>query len=396
MDGSKNRSVRVFGQGDNMTTIIIGLIAALGIGGGLVIANNSGGHDSHSAIVDTNTGDAQNLVPNYELISALTDKSQYNITLSTSSSLAEQFQTAGLMAAATPRALPSIDDPRYGNYEDDLENGDIRGNQIEGTDVYSTLSIKDDTGKFAIVTSKAVSDNGQLKQEAQQYELQYEDNTAKNNRYWTFSKVDNPVEINTNEIAKHYNSVHLGGAALGLTTADFGQWEEKGWRENGSGTFQGNYVDGYRTFFFYDDQYAYKGNYNKDTVNMGGNVLVAALPESVQDPYNLQTGSISFTLDLANNQLLNGNVVMDDAAYQELYNVSGFTGTLSGSIFSIDGTGWHGDAPEAGALRGGVGKLLIGKDGLEAVGNFTKQIVYEGGDGDEGKADYTFGAKENN
>lgn len=389
-----------------MTALIIGLIAAVGIGGGVAIANNSGGHGGSSpAIVETNTGNnptanpAANLTPDYELISALTDTDQYELTLATSDSLSSQVNTASARVHAATlmgvRRLPAITDPRYGNPEDDLANGEIRGNEIGSCGLYTTLALKEGTGVFSIVSSKVVAtgDNTFTQEIQEPFDLTYGDNLAsKNTRYWTFTQTDTPLTLVSGNTVHHYNSIHLGGAPLHLTVADFGHWEEKGWVENTSGVFQNLYEENNKTFFFYDDNFAYAGSYHKDVVPMEGNVLVSAVTNKESaTPYDLQTGSISFTLDLANKTIRDGNVIMDNEAYRAEYDVSEFTGEIDGSVFSIDGTGWRGEDPQAGQLRGGVGELLIGKYGLEAVGNFTKQIT---GTEESGKADYTFGAIE--
>lgn len=380
-----------------MVTIILGLIAAIGLGGGIaVVSHNSGhGHESQPAIVET-INPAANLNPNYELISALTDPSQYELTLATDSGLAESLESQvsglGVLGTAAP-ALPSIDDPRYGNPEDDLANGEIHGNLIGDTGIYSILAFKQGLGLFAVLSGRPTNEGGSMVLIPQVFTMSFLTNPPSlHSRYWTFTQTDPDLTIGSTTY-KHYNSLHLGGAALGLTVADFGHWEERGWKEDDSGNFQSNFEDNAKTFFFFDERFAYRGHYHRNTVPMQGNVLVSTLTDkSSATPYDLQTGSISFTLDLAHKAVRDGTVVMDQAAYQEVYNVSGFSGTIYGSVFTIDGTGWQGTDPVEGQLRGGVGKILIGKYGIEAVGNFTKQIE---GTEESGKADYTFGAREN-
>lgn len=285
----------------------------------------------------------------------------------------------------------------YGDPADDLRNGQIRGEQIEGTNYYATLNLLKGIGVFWVTSLQvnAIDNYGYLQNKGvQAFSLSAFDLAASNSRYKTFTKTDAIVYSPNNQISfHHYNSVHLGGASLGLSVADFGHWDEKAWIENGA-TKQ-LVMHNNKTFFFYDERFAYKNMYYKNTATMQGNVFVSVLVDhqSVDTAYNLQTGSISMDLNLVSRKITNGQVIMDDPAYQADYNVSGFTGDIVGSVFTIDGTGWHNQPAQAGSLRGGVGKLLVGKDGLEMVGNFTKQIE---GNTESGKADYTFGAKEIN
>lgn len=63
-----------------MTAIIISILAALGIGGGLAIANNSGSSGGGAAVVQIKgekTDYIAQVNPNFELISAITDTEQY-------------------------------------------------------------------------------------------------------------------------------------------------------------------------------------------------------------------------------------------------------------------------------------------------------------------------------
>ena len=389
-----------------MTAIIVGLLAALGIGGGFVIANNSGGGGGTSAVVQF-TGNktdytAQGITPDYNLISALTDINQYEPTIANSDSFVEEYQASALNA----RLLGSEGDYQgYGNPNDDLRNGEIRGEEIIGTGYYATLNLLKDIGHFYITSlvGTSVDNNSNVQQGLQGILLTYiqdfKPSESVLNRYYTFKRTDNSVySPNNNIVFKHYNAVHLGGAALGLSVADFGQWEETAWTENQTANSKNLVMHNNKTFFFYDERFAYKGHYYKPTATMQGNVLVSTLVDhqSPDTVYNLQTGRISMDLDLATKTITNGQVVMDNEDYRALYNVNNFTGSIKGSVFIIDGTGWQNIDPEAGALRGGVGKLLIGINGLEMVGNFTKQITYDGEDDDRGKADYTFGAREIN
>lgn len=391
-----------------MTAIIVGILAALGIGGGFVIANNSGSSGGGAPAVVI-TGEKQdytaNVSPDYNLISAITDTAQYQPTVADSDTFVSQYE-----ASALKKHLVATEEDYsiYGDPNDDLRNGLIRGEQISGTPYYATLNLLKGVGSFYIFSLKAssVSNGGWVQNDVQGILLTHADFKPLEsvaNRYDTFKIEDTPVYSPDNNIVfKHYNAVHLGGAALGLTVADFGHWEETAWKEQNSQKYLEMHNN--KTFFFYDERFAYNNRYYKNTATMQGNVLVSTITDhqSVDNVYNLQTGSISMDLDLVSRRITNGQVVMDDANYAQ-YNVENFTGSINGSVFIIDGTGWQNVSPEVGQLRGGVGKLLIGANGLEMVGNFTKQIEYNGEVDDQGhpnydpgKADYTFGAKEIN
>lgn len=390
-----------------MTAIIISILAALGIGGGLVIANNSGSSSGGAAVVriqGEKTDYIAQVNPNYNLISAISDTKQYQATIGDNDAFARQFvsssqQQTHLVAADEDYSI-------YGNPLDDLRNGLIRGEQIEGTPYYATLNLLRGIDTFHIFSSigSEVYGINNIQKDVQNIFLTHDNFLTRdvNNRYDTYRYDDTDVySSDTSVVFKHYNAIHLGGKALGLTVADFGHWEEKAWTESNSQKYLN--MDNNKTFFFYDERFAYRNMYYKSTATMQGNVFVSVIVDrqTVDTVYNLQTGTISMDLDLPSRRITNGQVIMDNEEYRAAYNVENFTGVIAGSVFMIDGTGWQKVDPQVGALRGGVGKLLVGRDGLEMVGNFSKQIEYNGElddmgrpDYDPGKADYTFGAKE--
>ena len=391
-----------------MTAILVAILAALGVGGGFVIANNSGHGSSSQAAISGTAQDywAKNINPDYTLISALSDTDQYQPSVSFADNFFEEYNNASALQNNFITATDT-DYSIYGNPEDDLRNGLIRGEQIQGTPYWATLNLLKAKGTFLIASLEGTSidNSGNVQQQIQLFELtrsNFDAPASVHGRYSTFTKRDaDIVSPDQSKVFKHYNSVHLGGEALGLSVADFGHWDEKAWKENNG--VPNLYMHNNKTFFFYDERFAYKGFYYKQQATMHGNVLVSVLGnnESVDGVYNLQTGTISMTLDLLNKTITNGTVVMDDENYRTLYDVPNFTGSIKGSVFIIDGTFLTGE-PQVGELRGGVGKLLIGISGLEMVGNFTKQIEYNGEldsenhpDYEHGKADYTFGAREN-
>lgn len=378
-----------------MTAIIISILAALGIGGGFVIANNGGSSGGGTAVVQIKgekTDYIAQVNPNFELISAITDTEQYQPSIGNEDTFFNEYQASALHNHVVGT---DGDYEGYGDPADDLRNGQIRGEQIEGTPYYATLNLLKGIGIFWVTSLKvdSIDNNGFFQNTVQAFDLRALNLTASNSRYKTFTKTDTVIYSPNNQVSfHHYNSVHLGGASLGLSVADFGHWDEKAWTENG--VSKQLIMHNSKTFFFYDERFAYKNMYYKNTATMQGNVFVSVLVDhqSVDTAYNLQTGSISMDLNLASRKITNGQVIMDDANYTQ-YNVENFTGSINGSVFRIDGTFWQGQPRQEGLLNGGVGKLLVGANGLEMVGNFTKQIQ---GNTESGKADYTFGAKEIN
>lgn len=399
-----------------MTAIIIGLIAALGIGGGIAVANNSGGggHSSPAISGPENPGEdnpAANLDPNYELISFLTDQDQYEITTGTESTLMleDQASQAKSIIKKASRARNTgnyYNDNHtiYGNPEDDLaENGHIVGEELEEGG-YWALNLKAGTGalKLGKVDANKANFNSPIPLNASNRKNQSE-------YYDTYL-------YNFDET--RYSKVHLGGTKLKLTVADFGRWEMGDQNDNSM-----------ITFFMYDEKYAYKGN-RRDNVRMEGYVMVNELRNTDNQPKQILTGNIYIDLNLAKNTL-SGNVQMHEGV-PEKYNVD-FTGNINetnNSIVHIDGAYDTAALPrQEGEMRGGVGKLLQGKHGLEMVGNFGPQLelpsidkinqelnlnlkdieelydLYEQHDSsinyeklrdlyESGKVDYTFGAKE--
>lgn len=411
-----------------MTALIIALIAAVGIGGGAVIANNSGGGGSTNppaAAAPDNTAErAAALTPDYSLISALTDTTQYSITpADTGSLLAEYNRQVHSGVIQLSGATEKLGHPASEVYDfsgrDLREDGFLEGKDfdlVSGGQGTATLNIRAGVDQMALATRKIVGldANNQLTYTLQNYTLTAADTGVHhtNARWTSFEKADDVFVYPWGGKVYHYNAVHLGGARTGLTVGDFGRWEDTEYFTDSNDVIQGGDAH-YQTFMFFDDSFAYKGTYNGPNeltdVPLRGLVMTdEARPYSGIDSPDrgLYAGDIEFHLNLANNTLT-GNVDMGSqlpASYS-----FDFTGSLDGSLVKIDGTGWNNTLPEAGVSRGGMGKLLIGKYGLEIVGNMGVQVemptdeyiqntLDNGGNlrdaYDRGSIDYTFGAKE--
>lgn len=408
-----------------MTALIIGLIAALGIGGGIAVASNSGG-GGHStpavsgpAVPGEDENPAANLNPNYDLISFLTDEDQYTITTGTESTLmladkAASTKNSIMYKAARAKSPKSSDSyynvnhTIYGNPVDDLaENGHIVGEELENGG-YWALNLKAGTGSLHLGT---VDENkANFKNTVSLNALKNKENQSSHYNTYIYRFEDD------SETNAHYQKIHLGGNALRLTVADFGRWEMVNQNDGGM-----------TTFFMYDEKYAYKGNRHDTNVCMEGTVLVDELHDDASGLRKLFTGDIVMNLNLAANTLT-GNVNMHDGVPVK-YNIDEFTGEINDSIVHINGASDTGALPHVGDMRGGVGKLLQGKNGLEMVGNLGPQLeiptlekindklglnlssiddlytLYEQQDSsidyeklrdlfEHGKVDYTFGVKE--
>ncbi len=418
-----------------MTALIIGLLAAIGIGGGVAIANNSGGHSGGNSAIVEPVNPAANLNPNYELISALTGE-EYNITAATEGSLLKNYYDeggAGPVESGNRGAEERHNNTRVSSLLDGynpsnvyrLNGGDlIEDGQLtedittySGEDITIKLNLRAGVDKIGITTWKA--DEGGGSEENSFYLTSANVGTHHTSEHYnSFEHEDDPVLLPNGNTLHHYTAVHLGGSKLGLSTADFGRWEETSWQTDSLGNIIGEEDVRYQTFMLYDDTYSYQGVYTGpnalDNIPLQGWAIadVARNYDGSPRDNNLYTGTIYFNLNLANNTLT-GNVAMPDLPSNYSFN---FVGDIIGSIIRIDGTGWQGEWPEEGVSRGGMGKLLVGKDGLEIVGNMGPQIynptdeyiqhqMQEWGvetlDSEQlrslfeqGKVDYTFGAKE--
>ncbi len=335
---------------------------------------------------------AAELDPDFALISALTDDKQYTITLDTASSMMEKYESA-TPAPAASMAARSV--ARSGIYEDPkkdlLANGKLVGDEeiSAGSGQYNYLDLragKDQIGVGVWSEASGATVNSYLTSANKKEE---------SDKYNTFQSEEKEGEP--------YTTVYLSGAKFQLSVADFGMWAET--FSTGNETVS---LPSLHPFILYDDTYAYKGG-RTDQVALEGTVLTTPAKgygaELQSRP--ILTGDIAFDLNLVDNTFT-GSVTMHDTNYQS-YNVSQITGSVSDSLVRIDGTAWNKEDPKLGELRGGAGKLLAGKDGLEMVGNFTSQVympsqefideqlaqgvqlrdIYEAG-----KTDYVFGAKE--
>lgn len=382
-----------------MTALIIGLIAALGIGGGIAVANNSGGGGGGGTEISgpavpgddggsgneggdnqggnqgsgneggdntggnqggnqggsdnpggDNTGGnnpgnpASKLNPDYNLISALTDNTQYkNI------------------------AWDDDGTSEYGLIKDGLKTN------------YRSLKLGEDGESFVVDTGVlAVNDgafvlgsDGKFMEEKQTLRFTAADKINETSRYDVYQKNTSPsVWLNGSPIT-HLQKLYLGGAKAGLSTADFGFWTE--WRNGNSNTW----YDRYQMFYLYDNDYLYTGT-KTDAVSFAGSALMVS--EDMDGPEEAQvlSGAFSMNLNMAD-ATLSGNINMGDSKY----NVD-FSGILTEQNH-LKFTGQD-------VADYSQGYLLQGKDGLETVGNIVKYLDYSTENRTE--ANYTFGAKE--
>lgn len=290
---------------------------------------------------------AAKLNPNYDLISVLADNKQYKNIVYVKES--------------------GPDDVRLVN--DDQTPPHVRGLKL-GNDGESFLIdtgvLVEEQGKFLIAS------NGKYKEELQQWRVTADDQKEETDRYRLYKKETRSTISLHDSPVWHLHKLYLGGAKVGLTTADFGIWIEY---RDGDGL---SWRDRYREVYLYDKFYLYTGS-RVDTVNFAGSALMVS-PEQEEHavPFEIESGSFNMTLNLAN-ATLTGKMVMSNSKYDV-----DFSGTLSDhNKLKFTGEDVH---------EYSHGYLLQGKDGLETMGNIATYI-------DPTHADhhtnvYTFGAKE--
>lgn len=402
-----------------MTALIIGLIAALGIGGGIAVANNSGGGGGGGTEISgpavpgddggsgnegenqggdntggnqggsdnpgsdntggnqggnqggsdnpggDNTGGnqgsgneggdnpggnnpgnpASKLNPDYNLISALTDNTQY--------------KNIAWVNDCGPTEYTLIKDGLKTNYRS-LKLGEDGESFVVDTGV---LAVND--GAFVL------DSDGKFMEEKQTLRFTAADKINETSRYDVYQKNTSPsVRLNGSPIT-HLHKLYLGGAKAGLSTADFGFRTE--WRNGDSNTW----YDLYQMFYLYDNDYLYTGS-KTDAVSFAGSALMVA--EDMDGPEEAQVlpGAFSMNLNMAD-ATLSGKINMGDSKY----NVD-FSGILTEQNH-LKFTGQ--DVAESSQ-----GYLLQGKDELETVGNIVKYLDYA--TENRTAANYTFGAKE--
>lgn len=372
-----------------MTALIIGLIAALGIGGGIAVANNSGGGggggggteisgpavpgddggsgneggdnqggnqgsgneggDNTGGNQGGNQGGSDNpggdntggnnpgnpaskLNPDYNLISALTDNTQYKNIVSSKD--------------LSPAEYHLINDGTGINYR----------KIYLGTDGESILV---DTGVLREENGYFVPGSNGYMEDKQTLRFTAEDKAEDGASYNLYQKDTS----SSNGSVRHLHKLYLGGSKTELSTADFGFWIE--WR-NGAAQY-----NRYTEIYWYDKDYLYTGS-RSDTVNFAGNALMVSEDMNSAEGRVVKPGSFAMTLDMAEAKLT-GKIDMGISKY----NVD-FSGTLSDkNQLKFEGNNVVHEYSH--------GYLLQGKDGLETMGN-----IYTS----EGTNDYTFGAKE--
>lgn len=366
-----------------MTSIIIGLLAALGIGGGIALAGHGGGGGHNTPAVSgpeepgnpTEENPAVHLNPDYNLISFLADDKQYpEVKAATEDTLSEEAQSLQTQVYQAVRKKDSFaksqtQEPQKNNFIKDFllrggitEDGNFWALNLKPQNEAFELG-KYENGKFSVVGTLSAINN------------------ANQSPYYDTYRLDDKNNPKAGEETGHvhYDVIHLGGAKSKLTVADFGRWESADLDtkidENSAQLKIESGSNIMRTFFLYDERYAYKSN-RRDEVKMQGNVLVAG-PDTIGLGLShlIFTGNIFMDLNLAKNRLT-GSVKMNEVGLAG-YDIDSFSGSILGSLVLFD----------SGEILGGIGKLLSGKNGLEMVGQLSRQT-------EDANIDYTFGAWE--
>lgn len=346
-----------------MTALIIGLIAALGIGGGIAVANNSGGGGGGS-----DSGYTEPIQP------------------------VERPDIISLLAAAD----------KYQNVQSVVESGQ---------------SLPVGNGIFTVTGYKPVVEDGKFKTDSDGYFIEEPytttiglDNYSHSDAYAHYYKKDSVVTKGLLNVKEYPGApdnwvdmevaikdmLALGGQVLGLKNSEFG------YHNNIISSSYGESPD-YKIFYMYDDT-KLASTVRTDTATYNGNVLgsVEAVGKDTgnAEGYNNQalSGKINLNVDFANN-ILNGNL----KTQVENKNWYGFnvTGKLNSvSDFSIDSiTIDESQSPDSSLsqynmsnINGfGNGKLLEDETQKELVG----KIGFHGENREyDVAADMSFGAKE--
>lgn len=344
-----------------MTALIIGLIAALGIGGGIAVANNSGGGGGGS-----DSGYTEPIQP------------------------VERPDIISLLAAAD----------KYQNVQSDSQWAPTVGN-----------------GNFTITGYKPVVEDGKFKTDNDGYFIEEPytttiglDNYSHSDAYAHYYKKDSVVTKGLLNVKEYPGApdnwvnmevaikdmLALGGQVLGLKNSEFGYHNHIMASSYGE-------LPVYKTFYMYDDT-KLASTVRIDTATYNGNVLgsVEAVEKDTgnAEGYNNQalSGKINLNVDFANN-VLNGNL----QTQVENKNWYGFnvTGKLNSvSDFSIDSiTIDESQSPDSSLsqynmsnINGlGNGKLLENETQKELVG----EIGFYGENREyDVSAGMSFGAKE--
>ncbi len=379
-----------------MTAIILGLIAALGVGGGLAIANNSGGHHhGNSAASASDVYAAQRaelnarlaaLQPDYSLVSTLMD-GEHTITLGTESSLFNEY------GHTTPTSLALVGTDIQGGYDvsdDDLhrQNGELTGKMYGSDEDVAMVNLRAGRDTIALKSWRP-SWNGSLQTEEVNFNFTSADKNvlpvgapiALNDAYNVFYHEETPVAFtdwNGNGTIHKWTALYLGGEKVGLTVSDFGRWQDNMYTTYESASAEGYHHSTSEKFIFFDEKFAYNPALRtQDQITMSGKVFASesngydyAHPK---DFLHLYTGDVHFDVNLAANTMTGSVSNMPDARY----NIDSFAGTISGSTVKFDGLAYQPTRPfptEDNRFLGGMGKLLFGKEGIEMVGVLGLQI----------------------
>ncbi|WP_428066465.1 hypothetical protein [Candidatus Proelusimicrobium volucris] len=381
-----------------MTTFIIALIAALGIGGGIAVASNSGGGGDSSPVIsgpavpgeeepgeqepggeepggqepggeepggqepggeepggqepggEEPGGQDKPLSPNYSLISALVDIDQYKQVRFTPSDGPEEYvRINDGSSVRTDRDIKIGDDGQSFKVitgSPRLQNGQF---ELGGVASYRLL---EDKVEFSMNTSNKLSENEKFVR----YQRLMPKSGYLNGIYTT---------------VEHDYNLYLGGSKEELSAADFGFSYEV--IRHPYGTFSR-----YKNINLYDADRLYTGERMDDTpINFSGNALMWAedLNHGGNPNPEVYGGSFKMSLYLPT-ATGNGSISMGmDSKYDANFNVQ--VNDINQLTFS-DGV----------ISEASKGYILNGKDGLEAVGLIQKEL------NSNEAASYSFGAKE--
>lgn len=351
-----------------MTSIIIGLLAALGIGGGIALSSHGGGGGG-----DGDSGYTEPAQPGKKpsIISLLAAADKYQHIQSVSNYEGAPSIGDGIFTVTGEK--PVVESSKFKTDESDGEIEDIYEPYTTtiGLDNYSHSDAYADYYQKDSFATKGLYN-----------EKEYPDDPDK----WV------EVEVTTKDM------LALGGQVLGLKNSEFG------YHNNITASSYGELPD-YKTFYMYDDT-KQASTARTDTASYKGNILGYAeaenshLQETLGEDIQPLTGNINLNIDFANN-ILNGNIdtkLSNKNWYS--FNVSGNLHSVSdfslGSI-SID----ESRTPDSSLSKYnmtnvygyGNGKLLEGDKQNELVG----QVDLHGENSNYYvNADMSFGAIDNN
>ena len=333
-----------------MTLLIIGLVAALGIGGGIALSGGGGGGGgSHSTPAYEEVHNNPSSQPDILSILATAERYKHTQTVMTQN----RWEDYITLAAGNEKIQITSDSPI-------VENGKFAYSVVDG-------ELEDTWGPYSVEITK---DNYQKSDKyADYYAKEGTTKTGLYNMKDLASEQDNWVQENITLTEK----LALGGRILGLKNSDFGYHQQDFNSTNfGSGVSQVN------SFYMYDDTKLASAS-RSDTATFSGNLLggIEAIDnDGVGEflPYNL-TGTAIATIDFATNNLLAQlNTKLNDKTYHT-FNATGSIDSPSNfsisnlAIDSSKGIDSSLNAYKLSSVYGsGNGKILSDSTQTELVG----------------------------